>query len=163
MASVNRVRREKWHHEQNKQRQSSQQINSQSGYQQSSSQRRQQSSQQGQQLQSQSRQDGEEESLEEECDNCGFQFHRFGRCPARNVMFYKCNKRGHYARCCDATSNEDGESSQGPRPRNVQFKEPVSISSAKVSTASAKMSLKSKSRMKSTAMQFTQSKESIQL
>ncbi len=124
--AVNRLNNgQKWFRQQNQPNQN------QSSKNQASNQKR--SHQQGQQFQSQPRQYGEEESLEEECDNCGFQSHRFGRCPARNLMCYKCDKRGHYARCCDATSNEDGRSIQGPQPRKVQFKEPETSSDSETS------------------------------
>ncbi len=39
-----------------------------------------------------------------QCNNCGFSYHRYGRCPAAFITCRKCQRKGHYERCCKANT-----------------------------------------------------------
>eukprot|EP00118_Oscarella_pearsei_P022188 m.253197 g.253197 ORF g.253197 m.253197 type:complete len:142 (+) comp40368_c2_seq9:1647-2072(+) len=40
------------------------------------------------------------------CPNCAFESHRGPQCPAIGQKCRKCNKTGHYSRCCRSSGKE---------------------------------------------------------
>ena len=45
-----------------------------------------------------------QQNSDDACGRCGFEVHTKGRCPALDATCKKCNKPGHYARCCQIKS-----------------------------------------------------------
>ena len=118
VATVNRVRGEKWHHKQNKQHQGQQQNSHHKGR----GGQNQQRGKQGPRNQQQHQQQPNSNPQDRPCAYCGGAFHPGGlkTCPARGKVCYNCQKYDHYGFMCRSPSQSGGNSQQ----QQQQYKKP---------------------------------------